>query len=79
MWEIRGCSYGGEVTWLGGLAYLSKVLPSSRNSYKNVMFSYEKWASPPRWDLTWFYRILPRWDENSPYEQAQVDQTGKVG
>ena len=26
-----------------------------------------------------FTRIPPRWDENFPYEHAQVDQLGKVG
>ena len=26
-----------------------------------------------------FAKIPPRWDENSPYENAQVGQPGKVG
>ena len=53
---LRGCLYGGELAWLGGLALLGEILPSLRNSYKNIMCSYEKWASPPKWDLTWFCR-----------------------
>ena len=31
------------------------------------MCSYEKWASPPRWDLT------------VPYEHMQMGQPGKMG
>ena len=57
---LRGCSYGGELAQLGGLARLSEISPSLRNSYKNIMCSYEKWASPPRWDLTWFCRDLTK-------------------
>ena len=49
---VRGCSYGGEPARLGGLAPLSEISPFLRNSYKNIMCSYEKWASLPRWDLT---------------------------
>ena len=49
--HLRGCSYGGELARLGGLARLSEISPSS---YKNITCSYEKWASPPKWDLTWF-------------------------
>ena len=26
-----------------------------------------------------FARILPRWDENFPYEHAQVSKPGKMG
>ena len=37
------------------------------------MCSYEKLANPPKSDLTWF------WDENFPYEHAQLGQPGKVG
>ena len=51
---FRGCSYGAELARLGGLARLSEILPSLRNSYKNIKCSYKKWASPPGWDLTWF-------------------------
>ena len=40
--SLRGCSYGGKLTRLGGLARLSEVSPSLRNSYKNIMCSYEK-------------------------------------
>ena len=29
---------------------------SFKKSYKNTICSYEKWASPARWDLTWFCR-----------------------
>ena len=53
---FRGCSCGGELARLGGLARLGEISPSLRNSYKNIMCSYEKWPSPPRWDLTWFCR-----------------------
>ena len=70
----RGCSYGGELARLGGLARLGEISPFLRNSYKNIMCSYEKWASPPRWHLTWFCR-----DEYFPYKHAQVGQPGKVG
>ena len=59
-WErkklLRGCSYGGELARLGGLGRLSEISPSLRNSNKNIMYSYEKWTSLPRWDLTWFCR-----------------------
>ena len=40
---LRGCSYGVEL-----------APPSLRNSYKNIMCSYERWANPPRWYLIWF-------------------------
>ena len=53
---LRGCSYGGELTRLGGLVRLGEISPSLRNSYKNIACSYDKWASAPRWDLTWFCR-----------------------
>ena len=39
---LRGCSYGGELAQLGGLARLVEISPSLRNSYKNIMCSYEK-------------------------------------
>ena len=39
---LRGCSYGGELARLAGLARLSEILPSLRNSYKNLMCLYEK-------------------------------------
>ena len=78
-WDLTGCSYGGELARLGGLARLSEISPSLRNSYKNIMCSYEKWASPPRWDLTLFCWDPTRRDENFPYEHAQVGQPGKVG
>ena len=39
---LRGCSYGGELVRLGGLARLSEISPSLRNSYRNIMCSYEK-------------------------------------
>ena len=39
---LRGYSYGGELARLGGLAHLSEISPSLRNSYKNIMCSYEK-------------------------------------
>ena len=45
---IRSCSYGGELARLGRLARLGEISPSLRNSYKNVMCSYEKQANPPR-------------------------------
>ena len=53
---LRGCSYGGQLARLGGLAHLSEISPSLRNSYKIIMYSYEKWANLPRWDLTWLCR-----------------------
>ena len=39
---LRGCSYGGELARLGGLVRLSEISHSLRNSYKNIMCSYEK-------------------------------------
>ena len=48
---IRGCSYGGELTRVGGPAHLGGVSRTLRNSYKNVASLYEKFASPSRWDL----------------------------
>ena len=33
---LRGCSYGDELAWLGGLAQLDEISPSLRNSYKNI-------------------------------------------
>ena len=53
---LRGCSYGGELARLGRLAHLGEISTSLRNSYKNIICSYEKWDSLPRWDLTWFCR-----------------------
>ena len=38
----RGCSYGGALAQLGGLANLGQTSPSLRNSYTNIMCSYEK-------------------------------------
>ena len=47
--SFRGCSYGGELTRLGGLARLGgglarlgEISHFLRNSYKNTMCSYEK-------------------------------------
>ena len=40
--NLGGCSYGGEIARLGGLAHLGEISPSLRNSYKNIMCSYEK-------------------------------------
>ena len=42
------------------LNVLFSLRVSLRNSYKHIMCSYEKWASPPKWDLTWFCRD-PTW------------------
>ena len=39
---LRGCSYGGELVQLGGLARLGEISISLRNSYKNIMCTYEK-------------------------------------
>ena len=33
---LRGCSYGGELAQLGGLARLGEISPFLRNSYKYV-------------------------------------------
>ena len=39
----RGCSYGGVLAQLGGLANLRETSPSLRNSsYTNIMCSYDK-------------------------------------
>ena len=40
--HLRGCSYGGELARLGGLARLGEISPTLRNSYKYIMCSYEK-------------------------------------
>ena len=40
--RLRDCSYGGELARLGGMAHLGEIPPSLRNSYKNIMCSYEK-------------------------------------
>ena len=40
--SFRGCSYGGELARLGGLARLGEISHFLRNSYKNTMCSYEK-------------------------------------
>ena len=53
---LRRCLYGGKLARLGGLAHQDKISRSLRNSYKNIMCSYEKWALPPRLALTWFCR-----------------------
>ena len=39
---LKGCSYGGGLVQLGELARLSEISPSLRNSYNNIMCSYEK-------------------------------------
>ena len=49
--RIRGCSYEGGPARLGGLARLGEIPTSLRNSCKNIMCSYEKEASLPRWDV----------------------------
>ena len=43
------------------------------------MCSYEKWASLPRWDLTWFCRDLTKVRKKFPYEHAQVGQPRQGG
>ena len=45
---VRGSSYGGELVRLDRLAHLSEISSSLRNSYKNIMCSYEKRASQPK-------------------------------
>ena len=81
LWKaaLKGYLYWGELAQLGGLACLSEISPSLRNSYKNVMCSYE--SEPARLDgiSLDFAGIPPRRDENFPYEHAQVGQPGKVG
>ena len=54
--SLRGWSYKGELARLSGLAHLGEISPCLRNFFKNIKLSYEKWASPPRWDITWFCR-----------------------
>ena len=34
---LRGCSYGGELVQLGGLAHLGEISPPLRNSNKNML------------------------------------------
>ena len=58
---FRGCSYERELARLDGLPHLGEISICFRNSYKSIMCSYEKWASPPRWDLTWF-SVDPTWN-----------------
>ena len=41
-----------ELSRLGGLAHLHEISLSLRNSCENIMCSYKKRASSPRWDLT---------------------------
>ena len=50
------CSYGNELARLSGLAHPGETSPSLTNSYENIMRSYEKLTSLPRWDLTLFCR-----------------------
>ena len=69
---LTSCLYGGELARLGGLAHLGEILPSLRNSFKNRMCSYDRWARLPRWDRTWLCRDPTEIDENFPYEHAQV-------
>ena len=38
-----------------------------------------RWASPPRWDLTWFLRSHLGEIKIFPYEHAWVGEPGKVG
>ena len=52
--RVRGSSYGGELVRFDRLAHLSEISSSLRNSYKNIMCSYEKWASQPKLDITSF-------------------------
>ena len=67
-WEIklqrqkvfRGCSCERELARLDGLPHLGEISICFRNSYKSTMCSYEKWASRPKWDLTWFSVDLTR-------------------
>ena len=35
--DVKGCSYGGELAQLGGIAHLAEILPSLKNSYKNLI------------------------------------------
>ena len=35
--SFRGCSYGGELARLGGMAHLGEISSSLRNSYKNII------------------------------------------
>ena len=50
----RGCLKTGKLARLGRLVHLGEISPSLTNSFKNTLCSYEKWASPPRWDSNWF-------------------------
>ena len=75
---LGGCTYGGELAWLGGLARLSEISPSLGTLIKICVHMSSELAR-----LGWisfdFAGIPPRWDENFPYEHAQVGQPGKVG
>ena len=59
----RFCLSGGELAPSAGLTRLGEISPSLRNSCKNIMCSYGKWARPPRWDIAWFCRdpLQARW------------------
>ena len=75
---LGGCTYGGELAWLGGLARLCEISPSLGTLIKICVHMSSELAR-----LGWisfdFAGIPPRWDENFPYEHAQVGQPGKVG
>ena len=44
--SIRGYSYVSELAWLGGMTHLGEIIPSLKKSYKIIVWSYQKWASP---------------------------------
>ena len=55
---LRGCSYGGGLSRLTGLARLAEILPFYKNVLKKKLCSYDNRASPPCRDLGWFNREL---------------------
>ena len=71
--HLKGCLYEGELARLGGLAHLGDISPSLRNSYKNMMCSYEKLTSPRLGGISLDFTWIPlRCDENFPYEHAHL-------
>ena len=78
-WVVRGCSYGGELARLSGLAHLGEISLSLRNSYE-IQCVYMRSEPACLGEISPGFAGLPsRRDENFPYEQAQVGQPGKVG
>ena len=66
---LRGCSCGGKLVRLGGLARLGEISPTLRNTSKNIMSIHMRGEPARLGEISLDFAVVPpRRGKNFPYE-----------